>query len=282
MGIDDVVWADEVDVLVGSADLEAPLDDAIAEWLMRERVQMVADVGCGAGGMTVALAARLDDGRVDAIDKEPAALDAAWRRVSDAKLGDAVRLLIGDVDRLALAEGAYDLVWAGSVVHHLPDQRAAIERLARLLVPGGRLALGEGGLELRCLPYDLGIGRPGLEARLAAARAACFDALRSGLPGGAHAPVGWNVLLTEAGLVSPAKRSFLFEAPPPLRGPRSAYLLAHFRALCRRPGLWSRLEPDDTETIRRLLDPGDDAFLAHRHDTFLLTARSVHVARRPP
>jgi SAM-dependent methyltransferase len=286
--IEDVAGVDDIDELVCSADLEAPLDDAMAEWLTQEPVHLVADIGCGVGAMTVALAARVEGGefdapgsRVDAIDQEPALLDAAWQRVTGAKLGDAVRLLIGDISRLSLAEGTYDLIWVGSVVRHLPDQRAGINRLVRFLAPGGRLALGEGGLELRCLPYDLGVGRPGLEGRLTAAQAAWFGARRAGTPGSTRAPAGWNVLLTEAGLIEPAKRSFLFEVPPPLRGAGRAYLLSHFRALCRRPGLWSRLEPDDAAAIRRLLDPEDEAFLARRDDTFLLAVRSVYVARRP-
>jgi SAM-dependent methyltransferase len=231
--------------------------------------------------MTSALASRVEGGRIDAVDREPALLDVAWRRISEAKLGECVRLLIGDIERLTLPEASYDLVWAGSVIHHLPDQHAGIRRLARLLSPGGRLALGEGGLGLRCLPYDLGIGRPGLEERLASAQAEWFDALRAGMPGGVRAPGGWNTLLAQAGLVDPAKRSFLFEMSPPLPDVAVAYLIAHFQSLRRRPGLWSRLDPDDAAVMRRLLDPDDGAFLGRRDDTFLLTARSVHVARRP-
>ncbi|CAN5262749.1 hypothetical protein BH23ACT9_BH23ACT9_37700 [soil metagenome] len=54
---------------------------------------------------------------------------------------------------------AHDVDWAQSVpggsrsvVHHLPDEVATVTALASLLRPGGRLALGEGGLPYGCCP----------------------------------------------------------------------------------------------------------------------------------
>lgn len=185
---EDVAWSDEVEHLIAAADVEAPLGAQIAEWLTAEPAGRVADIGCGPGAMTLALLARSPDAQVDAVDGEPMMLDAARRRLTAAGLDAQVEFRLGDLDSLELAEAAYDLVWVGSVVHHLPDQQSGVDRLAALLRPGGRLALGEGGLPLRCLPYDLGIGRPGLEARLSAAQAAWFNALRAAMPGAVRAP----------------------------------------------------------------------------------------------
>jgi SAM-dependent methyltransferase len=99
--------------------------------------------------MTLALLARSPDAQVDAVDGEPMMLDAARRCLTAAGLDAQVEFRLGDLDSLELAEAAYDLVWVGSVVHHLPDQQSGVDRLAALLRPGGRLALGEGGLPLR-------------------------------------------------------------------------------------------------------------------------------------
>ncbi|MBA2576057.1 MAG: class I SAM-dependent methyltransferase [Euzebyaceae bacterium] len=200
---EDVAWSDEVEHLIAAADVEAPLGAQIAEWLTAEPAGRVADIGCGPGAMTLALLARSPDAQVDAVDGEPMMLDAARRCLTAAGLDAQVEFRLGDLDSLELAEAAYDLVWVGSVVHHLPDQQSGVDRLAALLRPGGRLALGEGGLPLRCLPYDLGIGRPGLEARLSAAQAAWFNALRAAMPGAVRAPAGWTTLLGSAGLVAP-------------------------------------------------------------------------------
>jgi len=42
----------------------------------------------------------------------------------------------------------------------------------------------------------------------------------------------------------------------------------------------SRLDDEDRTALRRLPDRDAAAYVARRDDTFLLTARSVHVARR--
>ena len=146
---EDVAWSDEVEHLIAAADVEAPLGAQIAEWLTAEPAGRVADIGCGPGAMTLALLARSPDAQVDAVDGEPMMLDAARRCLTAAGLDAQVEFRLGDLDSLELAEAAYDLVWVGSVVHHLPDQQSGVDRLAALLRPGGRLALGEGGLPLR-------------------------------------------------------------------------------------------------------------------------------------
>jgi SAM-dependent methyltransferase len=278
---EDIVWSDEVDHLVAAATVEAPLDAQISEWLTAEPAGRVADMGCGPGSMTLALLARNPSARVDAIDGEPMMLATARRRLAAEQPGAQVRFWLGDLERMEFPEPAYDLIWAGSVVHHLPDEQGAANRFARLLAPNGRLALGEGGLPLRCLPYDLGVGRPGLEARLSGAEAAWFDALRAAIPGAVRSPGAWPQILARAGLVAPMTRSFLFEVPAPLPDAERAYVLHHLQALYRREGVLSALDEEDRETLQRLLDPADEVYVARRDDTFLLTARSVHVGRRP-
>jgi hypothetical protein len=67
---------------------------------------------------------------------------------------------------------------ASGVVHHLPDQQATLNDMVTRLAPEGRLVLGEGELGGRSLPWDLGVGEPGLELRLGAAQERWFAAMR--------------------------------------------------------------------------------------------------------
>lgn len=50
--------------------------------------------------------------------------------------------LLSDIQRLPFADGSFDLVWCQHVLTHVPDDRAAVRELARVLRPGtGELVL---------------------------------------------------------------------------------------------------------------------------------------------
>jgi SAM-dependent methyltransferase len=204
------------------------------------------------------------------------ALGAA--RAEAVGVAGAVRWGVGEVGRLPLRPGAAGLVWASGVVHHVPDQQAAIGELAGLLAPGGRLALVEGGLPLRCLPHEVGIGRPGLEARLDEARARWFIDLRDEL-GGPPLPYGWPEALARAGLADVRVRSFVAEATPPLDDVGRRIATMHLTNAVSELG--DRLDTDDRATLARLLDPTDDAGIARRSDLVVTAVRTVQVAVRP-
>lgn len=93
---------------------------------------LVLDVGCGAGALAAAVAARVD--HVDALDADPAMVDAARHRVPEN-----VTVTQADVMDHPLAPGSYDAVVSMSTLHHLP-LAAALPRLAAALRPGGVLA----------------------------------------------------------------------------------------------------------------------------------------------
>jgi SAM-dependent methyltransferase len=236
----------------------------------------VVDVGCGAGGAACAFAGRA--AAVLAIDRDPRLLAIAGRRAAAEGVADRLRRACGEVGRLPVRAGSAGLVWASGVVHHVADQQAAVAELAGLLVPGGKLALVEGGLPLRCLPHDAGIGRPGLEARLDEARARWFEDLRSEL-GGPALPYGWPAALERAGLADLRTRSFLAEAPPPLDDVGRRIAAQHLRSALDELG--DRLDADDRATVARLLDPDEPASIARRADLTVTAVRTVHAGTRP-
>jgi len=105
----------------------------------------VLDLGCGGGRH--AFEAHRRGAHVVAVDRSDAetpavaALLAAMRLETEAPadaLGTAVR---GDALRLPFADGAFDRVVAAEVLEHLPDDGAAMGELARVLRPGGTLAV---------------------------------------------------------------------------------------------------------------------------------------------
>jgi SAM-dependent methyltransferase len=274
---EDVDWAEVVGELQRSADVLRPVSEEVMDWLGVTAGSRVTDVGCGAGGMTALLANAVGaTGAVVAVDGEPALLDATLERCRQLGYGDRVTTLRHDlstgpptIDRLQ------DLVWAAGVIHHLPDQRAAVAELSGLLIDGGRIALSEGGLRTITLPWDVGVGQPGLEARLHAAEEAWFVEMRASIPNSKRAPYGWPTLLRKAGLADVRTRSFLLDRPSPISTHVAGYVIDSLRSRVQRSE--DRLHPDDVAAWRKLVDPDDADYIGNRDDLFCLAAITVHV-----
>lgn len=105
----------------------------------------VLEVGCGAGYGTELILRRFGAARVDALDLDPAMIGRAGRRL--AGYGHRVRLATGDMTDLRAAldaeDNSYDAVFDFAIVHHVPDWRAAVADIVRVLKPGGRFYFDE-------------------------------------------------------------------------------------------------------------------------------------------
>ncbi|MTE14619.1 class I SAM-dependent methyltransferase [Nocardia aurantiaca] len=269
-----------------SADADAEIARRLIGPIPADTEPTVLDIGAGAGGQSVAFARELlarGGGRLVIVDAVPELLEAAQQAVKVALDGDD-RVRVQTVHADAAAEDfgagipAADLVWASRMVHHLPDQQAGAARLAGLLRPGGRLALAEGGLPVRCLPWELGIGAPGLQDRLLALRDAGFAQMRADITGAISMPYGWNVALSRAGLTEVTSFSVLTDHPaPPSQAVRDS-VAAWLRGLSERIG--DRIGEDDRATLRALLDPAADTYIGAREDIYILGVTTVFLGRR--
>ncbi len=103
------------------------------------------DMGCGGGRH--AFAALRRGARVVALDADGAELKTVRDMVEAMVLegevpSPGVGLPVqGDALRLPFPDDAFDRVIASEVLEHIPDDRAAIAELARVLRPGGRMAV---------------------------------------------------------------------------------------------------------------------------------------------
>jgi SAM-dependent methyltransferase len=253
------------------------LEQAI-DWL-RPQVDdptRVLDVGSGPGVAACALAEVFGEAEVVAADGTPELLARARDRA--ARLDVEITTLHADLPGQFGDLGPADLIWTSGVMHHLGDQQAALTELGKLLRPDGVLAVVEGGLPTRFLPRDIGLGRPGLLARLDAAVEDVFSEMRAKLPGTADTAEDWSAMLARAGLMPSASRTFLVDLPAPLDTEPRLHLresLGRMREL-----LGDRIDADDRRVVDVLLDEENPAGLLWRPDAFLLSARTVHTARR--
>ncbi len=282
---DDIDWADRLRSLRMAEALDAESMRVAARRLLQSMPEQptVIDVGCGAGGMSVLFAEELaaSGARIVLVDATEPLLVEAHRVVGAAAGGKAlVETIHADVadsglpDKLPQA----DLVWASGMVHHLPDQQAALGTLARMARPGGLIAISEGGLNFNCLPWDLGIGQPGIEQRLLAARGDWFVEMRAGIPGSVAMPYDWSTALRRAGLEDVDSFGVLIHHPAPGSELLREYVVERVRWLAEMLG--DRLAADDRETAEALVDPANTAFLGAREDLFLLGAKKIHCGRR--
>ncbi|GAB1326475.1 class I SAM-dependent methyltransferase [Streptomyces sennicomposti] len=276
-------WAVLAPLLESQAELSAPVYEQIMTWLGQQtsgEPGLIVDAGSGPGVVSGLFAGAFPEARVVAVDGSAPLLERARARA--ARLGHADRFttVTGELPQaLDQLEYPADLLWASNSLHHLGDQRAALAAFAAHLAPGGTLALLEGGLPARHLPRDIGIGRPGLQARLDAAEADAFTRMRAELPGSAAETEDWPALLTAAGLRPTGTRSFLLDLPAPVSDQARAYVAATLARL--REGMGEALDAQDRATLDRLLDPEDAASVHRRPDVFVLKAHTVHTAVRP-
>lgn len=107
--------------------------------------ERVLDMGCGAGRHAFEMYRRGAD--VVAFDQDAEELAgvrdlfAAMRQAGEVPEGAEADVKEGDAGALPFADAEFDRVVAAEVLEHLPADVAAIEELARVLRPGGTLAV---------------------------------------------------------------------------------------------------------------------------------------------
>ena len=255
----------------------APLDRQIAGWLQLAPDSKVLDAGCGGGGMTRLLAEAVGPGgEVVGLDMNLQLLAWGFAQAKDSNLARRIQFQEGDVLNLPFEDGGFDLVWCSRVVHGLSNQLAGVRELGRVVHPGGRLILREGGLPLQFLPFDVGLGDPGLEGRLVRARSQRFANWRSSLPDGVTYPYGWSHMLREAGFNLVAHKSFLLEFASPLEKYQIDYLKAWLSHDLNDPAYKQLLTSKDVSTLEQLLDPAGPHYVFNRDDLHGLLVDTIY------
>ncbi len=107
----------------------------------------VLDVGCGPGGLTGELAARVSAGNVAAIDPAPQFVAACRDR------HPGVDARVGVAERLPWPDATFDGALSSLVIGFVDDTALAVREMARVTRPGGVVAacmwdLAEGGMTM--------------------------------------------------------------------------------------------------------------------------------------
>lgn len=139
------------DMRTGQGDMNAPwfLNAMGTEWFpnapaVHERLSepdaRVADVGCGEGWSSIALAQVYPGLTVDGYDIDEVSMVAARQNAASAGVGDRVRFHHVDAAEID-GEDLYDVVTLFECVHDMPDPVSVLESVHKLAKPDGHVVV---------------------------------------------------------------------------------------------------------------------------------------------
>jgi demethylmenaquinone methyltransferase/2-methoxy-6-polyprenyl-1,4-benzoquinol methylase len=103
----------------------------------------VLDVATGTGDLALMIARRLPQATVMGVDPSPAMLAIGARKAAASPAADRITLLEGDAESLQFPDGSFDAVTIAFGIRNVPDRLRGLREMARVLKPGGRLAVLE-------------------------------------------------------------------------------------------------------------------------------------------
>ena len=117
-----------------------PAISDVDQRLRAEPPARVADVGCGTGWSSIAIATAYPLVRVDGFDLDSASIEDARRNASARGVADRVTFEVRDAADPRLA-GAYDLVTAFETVHDMSNPVGALRAMRALVREGGAVVV---------------------------------------------------------------------------------------------------------------------------------------------
>ncbi|MEB3032039.1 class I SAM-dependent methyltransferase [[Mycobacterium] nativiensis] len=113
--------------------------------------ETLLDMGCGRGAVLCAAAKRLPHGRAIGVDLWQAdqtgnSADATWANAALEGVSDRIEVHTGDMTALPLADASVDVVVSSLAIHNIGSgdgRRRALAEAARVVRPGGRLAIAD-------------------------------------------------------------------------------------------------------------------------------------------
>jgi len=257
--------------LIKTTPMREPLIESMIESLGLPLGSRGLDAGCGGGRQAVLLADAIgEDGHVTGVDISQQFIDHATQAAGDAGFSGRTDFICCDVNTLPFEENVFD--WATSfdcVGYHPSDPMPALKELARVVKPGGAIAV------IAYSSQQLLPGYPMLEARLNATSAGVAP-FSAGMKPERHffRALGW---LKELGFKNLEANAFVqsFHAPIPEEIKEGLAALLEMRW----EGAVSEVSKQDRSEYQRLCSPDSPDFILDLPDYYGFFTYSVFKAR---
>lgn len=114
------------------------LIEEILNWSGIQQAENILDVGCGIGGSSLYLCAKLG-ARATGITLSPVQAKRATQRARELGFSARSNFQVADAQEMPFADNSYDLVWSLESGEHMPDKTKFIQECYRVLRPGGKM-----------------------------------------------------------------------------------------------------------------------------------------------
>lgn len=123
---------------------QARVKDVLLSWLDPKPAERILDVGCGAGWFLERMNGRYRGAghEVQLVGLEASRQQAAFTARRLARLGGADDMIvIANAERMPFADDSFDVVTCSETLEQVDNPILAVQEMARVLKPGGRLLL---------------------------------------------------------------------------------------------------------------------------------------------
>jgi demethylmenaquinone methyltransferase/2-methoxy-6-polyprenyl-1,4-benzoquinol methylase len=103
----------------------------------------VLDLATGTGDLALRIVRDAPTAIVTGLDPSREMLRVFEKKVAAAQVGSRVRIQFGEAESLPFDSGSFDAITMAFGIRNVPDRPAALREMARVLKPGGRIAILE-------------------------------------------------------------------------------------------------------------------------------------------
>lgn len=248
---------------------------SIVDGLQLSSAMRVLDLACGDGFYARRIAARLGpQASITGVDLNLAYLAQAGEEASRQSGGARIDFIAASYDRLPFPDATFDLVWCAQSLYSLPDPVVAIGHMARVLRPGGLIAVLENDtLHQVFLPWPVRLELP--------LRAAELQSFREGSGNASRYYVGRRLpaILAAAGLEPLTMTTHAFDRQAPLGAAEGELLQGYLEEVAERvaPHLDSAL----LQELRQLIEPGSPQHLLGQPYLTMTWLNVLAIGRKP-
>jgi SAM-dependent methyltransferase len=236
------------------------------------------DVGCGLGLYTLWLAEAVGPGgSVVGIEPSSERVAAARGLVGGALPPGRLEFREGDGTAIGASDGAFDWLWCGDVLHHIPETATALAEFLRVVRPGGLIVVKES----QVAPAMFLPGYPELERQLHAAEMEFHREEAGGRSFGERRQRTRESLFA-VGLTAVAQRTYVIQRQAPLPDAAREYIQQVIFDRNWGERIRDRVTSEDWRRRSELCEAHSPAAVLARPDYYCLSSFTVFAARRPP